>query len=75
MRKIGWVQAWPVFLAVALGSGRNLLRGGFGILVVVSFYFPERGVQVGAVVLFLLMCALAPSGYYKFISERTTRNE
>ena len=42
----------------------------FGGLVVLSFYFPTWGVQVGAIVLFLLMCALAPSGYYKFINAR-----
>ena len=47
----------------------------FGVLVVVSFYFPERGAQAGAVVLFLLMCALAPSGYYKFINTRAPKVE
>jgi hypothetical protein len=39
----------------------------FGGLVVVSYYFPEKGAGIAAVVLFLSMCALAPSGFYKFI--------
>lgn len=47
----------------------------FGVLVVAAYYFPERGVQAGSIVLFLLMCALAPSGYYKFINTRTERKE
>ena len=42
----------------------------FGVLIVVSYYFPTRGIQVSAIVLFLLMCALAPSGIYKFINTR-----
>jgi hypothetical protein len=47
----------------------------FGVLVVAAYYYPERGVQAGSIVLFLLMCALAPSGYYKFINTRTERNQ
>lgn len=42
----------------------------FGGLVVFSFYFPSLGIQIIAIVLFLLMCALAPSGFYKFVNAR-----
>ena len=45
----------------------------FGFLVVLSYYFPEWGGQVAAAVMFLVMCALAPSGYYKFINSRTDK--
>ncbi len=45
----------------------------FGALVVVSHYFPGYGVQIIAIVLFLLMCALAPSGFYKFVNVRTNQ--
>ena len=42
----------------------------FGALVVASYYFPEQGAGIAAVTLFLMMCALAPSGFYKFINDR-----
>ena len=42
----------------------------FGLLVVVAYFFPVHGVIIVAVILFLVMCALAPSGYYKFINAR-----
>ncbi|MFC1996994.1 hypothetical protein ACFLXI_05225 [Chloroflexota bacterium] len=45
----------------------------FGVLVVITFYYPEKGVGASAIVLFLLMCALAPSGYYKFIDSRAPK--
>jgi len=47
----------------------------FGVLVVVSYYFPENGVSAAAVVIFLLMCALAPSGFYKFINQRSSKGD
>jgi len=47
----------------------------FGVLLVASLYHPERGAQAAAIMLFLLMCALAPSGYYKFINRRASRDE
>ena len=42
----------------------------FGGLVVVAYFYPQKGVQAAAIVLFLLSCALAPSGYYKFVDAR-----
>ncbi len=42
----------------------------FGALVVLATYFPLVGTQVAAVVVFLTMCVLAPSGNYKFINTR-----
>lgn len=47
----------------------------FGVLVVVSYYYPENGVGAAAIVLFLLMCALAPSGFYKFINQRAPKED
>ena len=47
----------------------------FGVLVVVSYYYPDQGVSAAAVIIFLLMCALAPSGLYKFINQRSTKGE
>ena len=47
----------------------------FGVLVVVSYYYPEKGVSAAAVIIFLLMCALAPSGLYKFINQRSSKGE
>ena len=68
------------FLKEKLGfNGRTveLLSVGifvlFGVLVVVTEIYPDRGVQVSGIVLFLLMCALAPSGYYKFINARAPK--
>jgi len=58
-------------------SGRSVefLSAGifvlFGVLIVAAYYFPDVGIQVAAIVLFLLMCAMAPSGFYKFINNRT----
>ena len=39
----------------------------FGALVVVPYYYPENGVSAAAVILFLLMYALALSGFDKFM--------
>ena len=64
--KLGFEGRTVEFLAIGIFTL-------FGVLVVVSFYFPERGVQAGAIVLFLLSCALAPSGYYKFINARAPK--
>jgi hypothetical protein len=47
----------------------------FGVLSAAAFYYPERGIQAGALVLFLLTCALAPSGYYKFLNARAPRED
>ena len=47
----------------------------FGVLVVVADYFPEKGLEAAAIVLFLLMCALAPSGYYKFVDARAPKKQ
>ena len=47
----------------------------FGVLVVLSYYYPDQGVSAAAVVIFLLMCALAPSGLYKFINQRSSKGE
>ena len=66
--KLGFSGRAVEFLAVGLFTL-------FGALVVVAFYYPGRGVQAAAVVLFLLTCALAPSGYYKFINARVPRGE
>ena len=64
--KLGFSGRAVEFLAVGIFTL-------FGVLVVAAFYVPARGVQVAAVVLFLLTCALAPSGYYKFVSARAPR--
>lgn len=45
----------------------------FGGLVVAAYFYPQKGIQVAAIVLFLLSCALAPSGYYKFVSARAPK--
>ena len=45
----------------------------YGALIVLAHYFPTWGFQVLAITQFLIMCALAPSGFYKFIGERTTK--
>ena len=45
----------------------------YGVLAVVAVLYPSVGTLTAAVGLFLLMCALAPSGYYKFIAARTAK--
>ncbi|MHC4749254.1 MAG: hypothetical protein ACYTFW_05205 [Planctomycetota bacterium] len=47
----------------------------FGGLIVLSHYYPARGAEITAIVLFLSMCALAPSGFYKFVNARAAKIE
>lgn len=42
----------------------------YGILVILSYFFPSWGFYVAGGFVFLLMCAMAPSGFYKFINSR-----
>ena len=49
-----------------LSAGLFVLFGG---LVLVVFFFPGVGPAIAAAVLFLLMCALTPSGYYKYFNK------
>ena len=44
----------------------------YGALALMAFFFPAWGFYLIGGFVFLLMCALAPSGYYKFISARTS---
>ncbi len=47
----------------------------FGLLVVGAHYYPGVGTEIAAVVLFMAMCVLAPSGFYKFVDARTSKAE
>lgn len=54
----------PAVEAVAAG-----LATLFGSLVLLSHYAPDTGTDIAASVIFLIMCILAPSGYYKFLKQ------
>lgn len=47
----------------------------YGVLVLIAYFFPSWGSYLLGGAVFLLMCALAPSGFYKFINERTTKSK
>lgn len=42
----------------------------YGILSILAYFFPSWGVYLVGGFIFLLMCALAPSGFYKFVNSR-----
>jgi len=42
----------------------------YGILAILAFFFPSWGIYLVGGFIFLLMCALAPSGFYKFQNDR-----
>lgn len=46
----------------------------YGALVIVSYFFPSWATYILGGSMFLLACALAPSGFYKFVSARTSKN-
>ena len=64
--KTGIEDGLVEWMAVGLG----LLFGG---LIVLAYYFPGWGLEAAAVFLFLIMAALAPSGFYKFTSARVEK--
>lgn len=41
----------------------------YGALVILAYFFPIWATYVLGAAVFLLMCAMAPSGYYKFASS------
>ena len=45
----------------------------YGILSILAYFFPNWGFYLVGGFVFLLMCALAPSGFYKFVNARFTR--
>ena len=46
-----------------------------GVIAILTFFFPGWGAYVLGGFVFLLVCALAPMGFYKFVNARTTKNE
>lgn len=54
----------------AIAVGIFVVYGGLAIL---AFFFPGWATYILGGAVFLLMCALAPSGFYKFVNDRTTR--
>lgn len=47
----------------------------YGIFVILAYVFPGWGAYLVGGFIFLLMCALAPSGFYKFVNERFVKLE
>jgi len=45
----------------------------YGALMILAYFFPSWGFYIAGGAVFLLMCALAPSGYYKFVNARAPR--
>jgi len=46
----------------------------YGALVILAYFFPSWAAYILGGAIFLLACALAPSGFYKFVSARTSKN-
>lgn len=59
------------------GISVELLSSGifvvYGILLILAYFFPSWGFYVAGGFVFLLMCALAPSGFYKFVNSRAPK--
>lgn len=76
-----------LFGAVEFIKAKKNLKGGvieaisigifvvYGALVILAFFFPSWAVYILGGGVFLLMCAMAPSGFYKFVSSRATKYE
>lgn len=45
----------------------------YGAIVILAYFFPGWGFYIAGGFIFLLMCALAPSGFYKFMNARAPR--